>query len=128
MTSTGRRHRVPWPRHVVAAATRAVHNPHPVSRTQPLADLPNLGPASQAMLARAGISTLERLRKLGAVRAYVQVKRAEPRASLNLLWALQGVLTGRAWQDVARDDRLGLLLQLEAIEHGEDRPDAARRA
>ena len=65
------------------------------------------------MLARAGITTLAHLRKLGAVRAYLQVKRADAAASLNLLWALQGVLTGRRWQDVARDDRLALLMELD---------------
>lgn len=65
------------------------------------------------MLARAGITTLAQLRKLGAVRAYLQVKRADAGASLNLLWALQGVLTGRHWQDVARDDRLALLMELD---------------
>jgi DNA transformation protein and related proteins len=127
MTSTGRRRRGEWPSHVVAAAARAVHNPAPMSGAQDLAELPNLGPKSQAMLAHAGITTLAQLRRLGAVRAYVQVKRAEPRASLNLLWALQSLLTGRPWQDVARDDRLGLLLELAAIERGEDRAHAARR-
>lgn len=79
----------------------------------PLSSLPNLGPRSQAKLARAGITTLARLRKLGAVRAYLQVKRADATASLNLLWALQGVLTGRRWQDVARNDRLALLMELD---------------
>jgi DNA transformation protein len=86
-----------------------------------LQTLSNLGPKSQQMLQRAGISTLAQLRKLGAVRAYAQVKRCDARASLNLLWALAGVLSNRPWQDVARHDRLRLLLQLEAIEKGEDR-------
>jgi DNA transformation protein len=87
-----------------------------------LQTLSNLGPKSQQMLQRAGISTLAQLRKLGAVRAYAQVKRCDARASLNLLWALAGVLSNRPWQDVARHDRLRLLLQFEAIEKGEDRP------
>jgi len=41
------------------------------------------------------------------------VRAHDPRASLNLLWALEGALTGRPWEDVARNDRLTLLLQLE---------------
>ncbi len=98
----------------------------PPSHSVALATLPNLGPKSQAMLARAGITTLARLRALGAVRAYVQVKRVEARASLNLLWALEGLLTDRAWQDVARDDRLALLMQLESATKGAASP-AARR-
>ena len=64
---------------------------------------------------RAGITTEEQLRALGAVRAYVMVKRSEGNASLNLLWALEGALTNRSWRDVARTDRLGLLLQVEQL-------------
>ncbi len=80
-----------------------------------LADLPNFGPKSQQMLARAGIKTVAQLRKLGAVRAYVQVK-SVGRVSLNLLWAMEGALTDTHWQIVARHERLRLLLELEDIE------------
>jgi DNA transformation protein len=79
-----------------------------------LAALPNLGPASATMLARAGIESLEALQALGAVEAYRRIREQSPHASLNLLWALEGALTQRSWQAVARDDRLSLLLQLDA--------------
>lgn len=72
-----------------------------------------LGPRSREMLEQAGIDTLERLRATGAVRAYVAVKRAGARPSLNLLWALEGALTGQRWQLVAREHRTSLLLALE---------------
>jgi len=75
--------------------------------------LPNLGPKSAQMLQAAGVTTLARLRKLGAVAAYAQVKQQAPRASLNLLWALEGALTNLPWQTVARDHRTSLLLALE---------------
>jgi DNA transformation protein len=81
-----------------------------------IADLPNFGPKSQQMLAQAGIHTIEQLRELGAVRAYVKVKRSWKGASLNLLWAMEGALSGRHWQDVAKHDRLRLLLELEDVE------------
>ena len=81
-----------------------------------LADLPNFGPKSQQMLAQAGIHTLEKLRELGAVRGYVQVKRSGANSSLNLLWAMEGALSGRHWRDVAKHDRLRLLLELEDAE------------
>jgi DNA transformation protein len=84
-----------------------------------IADLPNFGPKSQQMLAKAGIKTIEQLRDLGAVRAFVQVKRAGTNASLNLLWAMEGALSGRHWQDVAKHDRLRLLLELEDIERAD---------
>ena len=72
-----------------------------------------LGPKSQAMLERAGIDSPDDLRALGAVKAYLLVKRNEPGVSLNLLWALEGAITERRWQDVARDQRTSLLLALE---------------
>lgn len=83
-----------------------------------IADLPNFGPKSQEMLAQAGIKTIEQLRDLGSVRAYVQVKRAGTNASLNLLWAMEGALTGQHWQVVAKQERLRLLLELEDVERG----------
>lgn len=81
-----------------------------------LAQLPNLGPKSAQMLALAGITSYEKLASLGAVAAYAAVKRVTPRASLNLLWALEGALTGMRWQDVALLHRMSLLLALEHYE------------
>jgi len=81
-------------------------------------DLRNLGPKSQQMLAAAGIKTVARLRKLGAVAAYAHIKQKSPRASLNLLWALEGALTGLPWQDVARNHRTSLLLALDQLQQG----------
>jgi DNA transformation protein len=67
------------------------------------------------MLAGAGINTVLHLRRLGAVRAYAKVKGTGSNASLNLLWALEGALTGLPWQVVAKEHRLSLLLALEAL-------------
>lgn len=81
-----------------------------------IADLPNFGPKSQQILEQAGIHTVEQLRELGAVHAYVQVKRVGT-VSLNLLWAMEGALTGQHWQAVAKHERLRLLLELEDVEN-----------
>lgn len=86
-----------------------------------IASLPNLGPKSQDMLAAAGIADLAELRALGSVAAYARVKAVQPSASLNLLWALEGALTGARWQDVAKDDRTSLLLQLEHVQGKRER-------
>lgn len=83
-----------------------------------ISDLPNLGPKSTAMLARAGITELAQLRALGALAAYAKVKAVEPAASLNLLWALEGALSGLPWQQVAKEHRTSLLLSLEQWQHG----------
>lgn len=91
-----------------------------------IANLPNLGPKSKEMLAAANVKTLAQLRKLGAVAAYAQVKQKNARASLNLLWALEGALTGLPWQTVAREHRTSLLLALEQ-QLASKAPDAPKR-
>jgi DNA transformation protein len=78
-----------------------------------ISELKSLGPKSQEMLARAGITTIEQLRKVGSVSAYVMAKRANGNVSLNLLWGLESALSGEPWQQVARLHRTSLLLALE---------------
>lgn len=81
-----------------------------------LSALKGLGPQSQAMLARVGIKTEAQLRKVGAVVAYARTKAVCPQASLNLLWALEGALSGRRWQDVAETERASLLMALDDVQ------------
>lgn len=81
-----------------------------------LKDLPGLGPASQKMLEQAGITSVAQLQAMGAVACFVQVRRCGPRASLNLLWALESALTGEPWQEIARTQRTRLLLEMDAYE------------
>lgn len=85
--------------------------------------LPGIGPKSGEMLRAAGITSLPQLRELGSVRAYVMVKRAARenpslnfKPSLNLLWGLEGLLTGEHWKDIAKNQRTSLLLALEEAE------------
>jgi DNA transformation protein and related proteins len=80
-----------------------------------LATLLNLGTKSEAMLVDAGIDSIEKLQLFGAVQAYCLVLDSGAKASLNLLWALEGALTGVAWQQIAREHRLSLLLALEEL-------------
>ena len=84
-------------------------------------DLRNLGPRSEALLAQVGIHSVEELRRRGAVRTYVELKRAGVVATLNMLWALAGALEpwpeGTHWRDIARGEaRLSLLLAVEDLE------------
>jgi len=85
-------------------------------KSSSFAELANLGPKSEKMLVAAGITSLEQLRKLGSVAAYSKVKHTSSNASLNLLWALEGALSGMPWQEVARLHRTSLLLALEEYE------------
>ncbi|MCW7540227.1 TfoX/Sxy family protein [Aquabacterium sp. A7-Y] len=92
-----------------------------------LAELPHLGPASQQALSRAGITSVEQLRRLGSVAAYAQARRSGARVSLNLLWALEAALTGLHWQEVARLHRTSLLLALDEHERQPHREPGRRR-
>ena len=87
----------------------------------PPSDLPGLGPKSLAMLAAAGMHGRADLERIGPVQAYLRVKAVGQNASLNLLWAMEGALTGEDWRVVAREERTRLLLALDAAH------DATRR-
>lgn len=87
----------------------------------------NLGPKSTNILRSAGISTMDELRRVGAVRAYSLARAADAAVSLNLLWALEGAILGEPWQSVAREHRTRLLMGLD--DHQRHRAhDAAARA
>lgn len=76
----------------------------------------NLGPKSAAILTAAGIHSMEHLTMLGSVAAFAMAKRTGARVSLNLLWAIEGAITGESWQTIAREHRASLLLALESYE------------
>ena len=90
----------------------------PLPDASELRALPNLGPASERMLHAAGIHTPAALRALGSVPAFVAVRQAGQQPSLNLLWALEGALSGRDWESVAQQERTALLMQLDDLESG----------
>lgn len=85
-------------------------------RTKSLRTLQNLGPKSESLLIAAGIDSIEKLLELGAVRAWLAVKNTKPDVSLNLLWSLEGALTGVAWQLIARHQRSRLLIEVDALQ------------
>jgi DNA transformation protein len=89
-----------------------------VAEPKTISELKSLGPKSQEMLARAGITTVAQLRAVGSVAAYARARRVDPRVSLNLLWGLESALTGLPWQEVARAHRTSLLLALETHQNG----------
>ena len=90
--------------------------------------LSGLGPASMAMLRAAGILSTAQRARLGSAGAYVQVQAAGLRPSLNLLWALEGALTGQPWQQVARLERTRLLLEIDDIQSASRQSSAKARA
>lgn len=72
--------------------------------------LRNIGPKSAAWLRQTGIRTQEDLVAVGALAAYVRVKRAGFKPSLNLLYALEGAILGCHWQEIPEERRSELVL------------------
>ena len=65
-----------------------------------------LGLVSSEMLKAIGIEDLGALKKVGSIAAFVAVKEANYKPTLNLLWALEGAITGCHWQQIARNSRV----------------------
>lgn len=81
--------------------------------SQPVANLRNLGPASAERLRAAGITTIADLEQLGATHAYRIVRRRQPKASLNLLWAMAAGLAGRDWRELTDEEKERLRSEVE---------------
>jgi len=62
-----------------------------------------IGGKSAAWLRQVGIRTWDDVQAIGALEAFMRVKRAGFRPSLNLLYALEGVLVGCHWQQGGLD-------------------------
>ncbi|UXI68663.1 TfoX/Sxy family protein [Tahibacter amnicola] len=76
----------------------------------------NVGPKSAAWLRQVGVRTLEDLRRVGPIEAFMKVKRAGFRPSLNLLYAMQGALDDCHWADLPEATKQGLVTAAEAAE------------
>jgi TfoX-like protein len=76
----------------------------------------NVGPKSAAWLRQVGVRTNEDLARIGPVDAFLKVKRAGFRPSLNLLYAMAGALADCHWAELPEDRKQELLGALEAAE------------
>jgi hypothetical protein len=74
----------------------------------------NIGPKSAAWLRQVGLRTQEDIATAGPVDAFLRVKRAGFRPSLNLLYALEGALADCHWQEVPEARRQQLVGEYEA--------------
>ena len=75
--------------------------------------LRNIGPKSAAWLRQVGLRTRADLDEVGAVDAFMRVKRAGFKPSLNLLYALEGALCDCHWQEVPEERRAVLIAEAE---------------
>lgn len=76
----------------------------------------NVGPKSAAWLRQVGVRTTEDLARIGPVEAFLKVKRAGFRPSLNLLYSMAGALDDCHWAELPEARKQELLLTLDAAE------------
>lgn len=76
--------------------------------------LRNIGPKSAAWLRQVGLRDREELMEIGPVEAFMRVKRAGFKPSLNLLYAIEGALLDCHWQEVPEQRRSELVAAAEA--------------
>ena len=76
--------------------------------------LRNIGPKSSAWLRQVGLRTREDLEAIGAVEAFMRVKRAGFKPTLNLLYSIEGALRDCHWQEVPDGRRSELVLAADA--------------
>lgn len=81
--------------------------------SEPIDNLLNLGPKSAAWLRDVGIRTIADLERFGPIAAFQLVRQREPKASLNLLWALAAGLAGKDWRTLTDDEKAGLQRELD---------------
>jgi hypothetical protein len=73
----------------------------------------NIGPKSAAWLRQVGLRTPEDLIAAGPLDAFMRIKRAGFKPSLNLLYSLEGALCDCHWQDVPDARRVELVAAAE---------------
>lgn len=76
--------------------------------------LRNIGPKSSAWLRQVGLRTRADLDAIGAVEAFMKVKRAGFKPTLNLLYSIEGALRDCHWQEISEGRRGELVLAADA--------------
>ncbi len=78
-----------------------------------LKDLPNLRLATERMLKKAGIDSVENLEQVGAVHAFKAIQTTHSSdVNIELLWALEGAIKGTHWSVIPQSRRQELLTQV----------------
>lgn len=86
-----------------------------------LRNLPGLGPKSEALLAEIGIETPSVLKDVGAIRAFIRLKKeCSTKPSLNFLYAMAGAIEGERWLNIAKHEKSRLLMELEGYRELEE--------
>lgn len=94
----------------------------------PVSSIPNLGPASEASFARAGIGSAEEIREMGADEAYRRLLDSGARPHFIGYYVLVMGLQGRPWNDCKGEEKKALRKRFDALCSGFNQSDAKLRA
>ena len=83
--------------------------------SDPVSSIPNLGPASEAAFARAGIHNAAELRALGADEGYRRLLLSGSQPHFIGYYVLVMGLQGRPWNDCKGDEKIALRKRFDAI-------------
>ena len=95
--------------------------------TDPVSSIPNLGPASEAAFARAGIHSAQELRALGADEGYRRLLLSGSQPHFIGYYVLVMGLQGRPWNDCKGEEKKALRKRFDALCAGFNRSDAKLR-
>ena len=83
--------------------------------TSAVSTIPNLGPASEAAFARAGIHSAEEIRAMGADAAYLRLLQAGTPPHFIGYYVLVMGLQGRPWNDCQGAEKAALRARFDAL-------------
>ncbi|MFN7223713.1 MAG: TfoX/Sxy family protein [Paracoccaceae bacterium] len=83
--------------------------------SDPVSSIPNLGPATEAAFAKAGIHSAEELRALGADEGYRRLLLAGSQPHFIGYYVLVMALQGRPWNDCKGAEKAALRKRFDAV-------------
>ena len=81
----------------------------------PVSSIPNLGPASEAAFARAGIHSADAIRAMGADAAYLALMQSGTPPHFIGYYVLVMGLQGRPWNDCQGEEKKALRVRFDAL-------------
>jgi DNA transformation protein and related proteins len=100
--------------------------PDAVAMNTPVSSIPNLGPATEAAFARAGIHSAEALRALGPDAAYLRLLESGSAPHFIGYYVLVMGLQGRPWNDCKGAEKAALRARFDALKTQARKSDAGR--
>ncbi|MGJ8604009.1 MAG: TfoX/Sxy family protein [Marivita sp.] len=82
---------------------------------EPVSSIRNLGPAMEEACAKAGITSAEALREIGADAAYLRLLLSGTQPHFIGFYVLHMALQGRPWNDCKGDEKKALRVRFDAI-------------